>query len=139
MAKRILIVDDDADDRNFMTLALGSILDSYDFTCANNGQEAIGFLKTGIAYDLIFLDLNMPLMDGYETLEAIKKNLIYKNVPVIVISNSKSKFDIDRCKRLGASDYIIKPDNFLSLIGSLKDILVKFSILLVGHSAQLHR
>ena len=60
---------------------------------------------------LIVLDLNMPELDGRQTLKRLKSNNDFKNIPVVIVTTSSNKADIDICTRLGASLYLVKPDS----------------------------
>ena len=120
---RILIVDDDLDDQMFMRWAIKEIAPGHECTIANNGCEAIAYIRKSTKYDIIFLDLNMPLMNGFDTLQTIRRIDDYKKVPVVVVSTSKNRSDIDRCKCLGATNYIVKPGCFHEMINELKTFL----------------
>jgi CheY-like chemotaxis protein len=91
----------------------------------NNGEETLDFLyKKGEYVDapsisLMLLDLNMPKMNGFEVLEAIKKDTGLKSIPVIVLTTSNRDEDIQRAYYLGCNSYIVKPvnyDNFLKAV-----------------------
>ena len=91
----------------------------------NNGEETLDFLyKRGEYTDapsisLILLDLNMPKMNGFEVLEAIKKDAELKSIPVIVLTSSNRGLDVERAYDLGCNSYITKPvnyDNFLKAV-----------------------
>lgn len=107
MMKRntVLIVDD----QEINVEILGSMLEgTYDVCTAFNGQEALEVLdKTAV--DLVFLDLVMPVMDGFEVLENIKKDQRFRNLPVIFITSETDSFSEARGLSLGAVDYIRKP------------------------------
>ena len=105
--KTALIVDDE--DRN--TFALGSYLETFGMKIevAKNGEEAIALLKTNKPIDIILLDMMMPVMDGYETLSALKKDELLKKIPVIAVTARAMKGDREKCIEAGAWDYISKP------------------------------
>lgn len=114
--KKILIVDDDP--RNIFVLAStledfeGEILD------AENGKEALEKLKENTV-DLILMDIMMPVMDGYETIKAIRKDEKLKDIPIIALTAKSLKEDRAKCIEVGADDYISKPvdyDIFVRLI-----------------------
>ncbi len=115
--KRVLIVDDD--DRN--TYALSSYLEMLDMkiSLANNGEEAIGYLRENNAPDIMLLDMMMPVMDGYETLAAIKENKLWKTIPVIAVTAKAMKGDKEKCLEAGAWDYIAKPLNLANLVDKM--------------------
>jgi CheY-like chemotaxis protein len=119
----ILIVDDDAEDIELFTEAVEQIDESINCVEAYNGLEALKVLKrNALLPNYIFLDINMPLMNGRKCLEEIKKNPNYQDIPVIIYSTTTDKKQIDECRRLGA-DFLTKPNSFDELINSLKRIL----------------
>jgi CheY-like chemotaxis protein len=105
--KVILIVDDE--DRN--TFALSSYLEASDMktVIAKDGAEAIRILHNDDTIDIILLDMMMPVMDGYETLDALKKDESLKKIPVIAVTARAMKGDEEKCMEFGAWDYISKP------------------------------
>lgn len=115
-AKKILLADDDAEDREIIedsleTLGMGGVTQY-----AINGEEALAFLATCTADDdlpsLIILDLNMPLLNGTQTLRAIKKDNRYCKIPVYIYSTSINPIERDQCLLMGAQDYIVKPTSY---------------------------
>jgi CheY-like chemotaxis protein len=121
--QRILLVDDDQDDQLYFRDAMNEIRPSVRFDVANNGVEAL--LQVGVPPppDLIFMDLNMPVMDGYECLVELKKKPGYKDIPVVIFTTSKNVRDIERAQKLGASLFFTKPTDFEMLCSKLSDIL----------------
>lgn len=103
--KKILLAEDD----KFISLAYldGLKRAGYEVEHAKNGKEALEKAKSFLP-DLIFLDIIMPEMNGFEALEEIKKDESLKNIPVIVLSNLGQDTDIKKGKELGAIDYLIK-------------------------------
>ena len=122
-AKRILLVDDDADDQLFFRDAINEVHESLDCEIANNGLEAIKHIETPPPPDLIFLDLNMPVMNGYQCLEILKKEDRYKHIPVIIFTTSNNMQDINRAREMGAHLFFTKPTNFTTLCTKLDKIL----------------
>ena len=115
--KKILIVDDDA--RNIF--ALSSYLEATGMRThtANNGFEAIAFLKGSQAADMVLMDMMMPEMDGYESTRRIRENSKYKNLPIIAVTAKAMMGDREKCINAGASDYITRPvdaDQLISLL-----------------------
>ncbi|SKA43769.1 Response regulator receiver domain-containing protein [Chitinophaga eiseniae] len=122
--KTLLLVDDDTDDQELFKLALAELDHPVKCLTAGNGQEALDNLCTH-AYrpDLIFLDLNMPLMNGIVFLKRIKDIDHLKNIPVIIYSTSDEPREISAARSMGAVDYITKPTRFDELCRLLKVVL----------------
>jgi len=120
--KLVLIVDDE--ERN--VFALGSYLEALEMKIivATNGEEAILILKDNPKPDIILLDIMMPVMDGYETLEIIKRTDELKNIPVIAVTARAMKGDDQKCLDAGAWDYISKPINMSVLIEKMNHWMV---------------
>ncbi len=122
--KKILLVDDDADDQLFFVDAVKEVEPAIDCGVANNGLEALEQLETiPPPPSLIFLDLNMPLMNGFECLAELKKTDAYKEIPVIIFTTSNQAKDVERTIAMGAKMYLTKPADFNSLKNKLHDIL----------------
>ncbi len=121
---KILLVDDDADDQTFFLDAIEAIDKSVYCEVANNGIEAIEHLeKIPPPPSLIFLDLNMPMMSGYECLERIKSIQGFKEIPVIIFSTSNSVKDRERTQKLGATMFLTKTSNSRELRSQLSEII----------------
>ncbi len=121
---RILLVDDDEDDRLFFIEAIELINPSLQCYTAINGKIALEKLK-GDFYlpDLIFLDLNMPFMNGFDFLRQIKKEKLLSKIPVGITSTSNIIHDRELSKELGANFFLTKPNDFEVLREKLKQIL----------------
>jgi CheY-like chemotaxis protein len=121
--KNILQVDDDTDDCELFMQALEDVSTAV-YTGINNPVEALQKLtQKEIQPDVIFLDLNMPLMSGLEFLTRIKKLESIKEIPIIIFSTSKLDEMVQKAKAYGAHDYISKPNDF----NDLKKILTKYT------------
>ena len=109
----IYLIDDDSDDREIFNIALTDFDNSAACITAESGIEAIRRLQTDNNFlpDYIFLDLNMPLMSGTETLIEMKKINRINSIPVIIYTTSSYEKDIAEARRLGASHYFLKPSN----------------------------
>ena len=103
--KHILIVDDS---KTNLIMARQELKEEYEVTPVISGEQALQFLNKRIP-DLILLDINMPVMDGKETLAKIKGNPLWKDIPVIFLTSDESAETEAECLRLGAEDYIRKP------------------------------
>lgn len=123
---KILYVEDDLDDRFFLNESAISFSLPAEITYASDGIEAIDYLKKSNNKNLpslIVLDLNMPKLDGKETLEIIKEDPDYSKIPVIVLSTSENKEDKDFCKSKGVISYLIKPGHFSEYEKIIKSFL----------------
>lgn len=120
MKKICFLIDDDADDQEIFSLALTEINEEFECQVANNGLEGLQQLrKFKTLPDYIFLDLNMPKMNGKEFLKEIKKNDRLKTVPVIIYTTSSSTMDMADTKALGATAFITKPFSLTELAETL--------------------
>ena len=134
----VYLADDDADDRLLFEEALMEVSGDVKLTTAKNGEQLMGILNksTPPPPHLIFLDLNMPLKNGFECLEEIKKDKKYKNIPVVIFSTSSQKEAIDQVYNKGADYYLCKPDTFQKLKKLLHTV---FSIDHPGQTARRSR
>jgi CheY-like chemotaxis protein/signal transduction histidine kinase/HAMP domain-containing protein len=116
--KKVLIVDDDI--RNIF--ALTSLLERHGMVVshAESGMEAIDSLKKTSDVDLVLMDVMMPGMDGFETMQEIRKNRKFKSLPIIAVTAKAMKGDREKCIAAGASDYIIKPVDTELLLSVLR-------------------
>lgn len=114
--KIILLADDDLDDTEMFCEALEDVNDNIICHCAFNGNEAMKILD-GLDQnpELIFLDVNMPIMNGWDCLKLLKSSSRYKDIPVIMISTSSHKKDMDIASGLGSVCYFVKPNDFNDL------------------------
>jgi DNA-binding response OmpR family regulator len=116
-----LLIDDDLDDQEIFAVALKQV--NIDFQCqlATSGTEAIKKLSDPSlpAPDFIFLDLNMPKMNGKECLREIKTFQHLNHIPVVIYSTSSLKHDVSETKLLGACDFITKPFSMNELVAVL--------------------
>ena len=109
----ILVVDDDKEDHMILSSYFedANVLSNIMFV--DNGKLALDFLEKASDEQhlpkLIVLDLNMPIMNGTQTLLHIKQSFRYKNIPVIIFSTSENETEKRKCLSLGAIDYIVKP------------------------------
>lgn len=121
-----LLVDDDQDDQDIFEIALGEVDKGIRLQKSSNGVEALNHLRSLPESDFpskVFMDINMPHMDGKECLREIKKDGKLQQIPVIMYTTSDAENEIEHCMKLGARDFVTKPTNVLELIR----ILRKFS------------
>lgn len=133
---RILLVDDNVDEREALECFLGT--EGLDVCCASDGHEALYVLRNGPRPCLILLDLNMPGLDGRKTLEIIKSTASMRNIPVVVLTTSDDERDVSACYALGANTYIQKPvdlDGLIAAVGRLKEYWFEIAILPKGPNA----
>jgi CheY-like chemotaxis protein len=119
----ILNVDDDQEDREFFVDALKEIDPTITCLVAGRALEALRMLENlQTLPDYIFLDINMPVMDGKQCLQRIKSVPEFVSIPVIMYSTSTDTSEIRECYRLGAADFLIKPNSFEKLVNDLTSI-----------------
>jgi len=121
--KNILQIDDDYDDCDFFLEALEEV-SSAAYTAIHNPIQALEKLMSKeVQPDLIFLDINMPFMNGMEVLAEIKNKEMLKHIPVIIFSTSIPLEIKIIMQNLGAMDYYIKPNDFSTLKNLLKNLI----------------
>ena len=121
--QHILMVDDDADDQFLFVEALKQIQQSCTCEIANNGLEALEKLDTLPEPEIIFLDVNMPIMNGFDCLRSLRAHDSYKHIPVIIYTTTKDAESVNLFRNLGANAYFQKPINFSQLQFKLKKLL----------------
>lgn len=119
----ILMIDDDEDDQMLFQQALSDINKSVTFYTAINGQDALKKLETPPPPDIIFLDLNMPIMNGFECLSALKKEKRYQHIPVVIFTTANDAGTIEQSRKLGASAFFHKPVDFSHLREKLSKVI----------------
>jgi CheY-like chemotaxis protein len=120
----ILIVDNDMDDVLFFRDALAEIDPGIESIAAFNGIEALQKLEIAeIKPDFIFLDLNMPKMDGKQCLKHLKNNPLFQSIPVIIYSTNSRPEDKEEMLALGAASYLVKPNRFHLLKSEIQAVL----------------
>jgi CheY-like chemotaxis protein len=118
VGRTVLLVDDDA--RNIFTLS--SVLErrGMNVLTATTGKEAIQLLDATPEVALVLMDIMMPEMDGYQTMQAIRSNKAYRRLPIIALTAKAMKGDREKCLEAGASDYLAKPVNTEQLLSALR-------------------
>lgn len=111
MAAKVLVVDDSSQER----MSIGSMLGDYELITACDGVEALREIEKNPDLDLVILDINMPVMDGFQVLAGLKSGKFPRRIPVIVLTNCDEPDKEIRGLQLGAVDYIRKPVNMESL------------------------
>ena len=123
--KTFFIVDDDMDDQELFIEAVNEVDRSIKCLAASNCEEALDMLKTGKISlpDVIFLDLNMPRLNGKQCLAELKKESGLNHIPVIIYSTSSEKRDIEETSRLGAAYFLTKPNKFEELCRAMSYVI----------------
>ncbi|MEA2737153.1 MAG: hypothetical protein QOH05_460, partial [Acetobacteraceae bacterium] len=121
VAQKVLLVDDDA--RNIF--ALSSVLErrGMQVLTATTGREAIALLEETPGVAIVLMDIMMPEMDGYETMQVIRDNPEFRRLPIIALTAKAMKGDREKCLAAGASDYLAKPVNTEQLLSALRSWL----------------
>jgi len=121
-----MIIDDDADDKFFFKEATERMFISSVCLEANDGADAVNQLrKVEQLPDIIFLDINMPRIDGRECLKELKRESRLKSIPVIMYSTSFTDRTIAELQALGASDYLTKPTDINKLPAQIHEVIRK--------------
>jgi two-component system, response regulator len=119
---KVLIVDDDQDCRSLLCDAIGELGGEHQIIECSNGRDAVEYLfqsDNAGKPDVVFTDLEMPLMGGLEMLEMIKSHPRLKSIPVVILSGVVDKEVMERAALLGANSYTVKParvDQFMQTI-----------------------
>jgi CheY-like chemotaxis protein len=115
----VLLVDDDA--RNIFALSSALERRGMNVLTATTGREAIDTLeKSADEVSLVLMDIMMPEMDGYETINVIRKNPAFRRLPILALTAKAMKGDREKCLEAGASDYLAKPVNTEQLLAALR-------------------
>lgn len=126
----VLMADDDVDDCSLAFEAFKMAHIGNPLRCLSDGEKLIDYLRDCVAHELtspcfpalILLDLNMPRMDGRETLQVLKSNPDMRDIPVVVWTTSRSEDDVRRARAAGCDDYIVKPSSFTELVGIVRNL-----------------
>ena len=120
MTKRFLLIDDDSDDRELFSEALSLVEPAIICDQATDAEEGFQWLqKNGAEPDLIFLDINLPVTNGWQFLSRLKTESGLKHIPVIMYSTSSNERDRKIAREMGALCFITKPHAFRLLQGML--------------------
>jgi CheY-like chemotaxis protein len=118
VGKKVLVVDDDV--RNIF--ALSSVLERRGMSVltAGTGKAAIETLEYVPDVSIVLMDIMMPEMDGYETMQVIRQNASFRRLPIIALTAKAMKGDREKCLEAGASEYLAKPVNTEQLLSTLR-------------------
>jgi two-component system cell cycle response regulator DivK len=120
MSKRILVVEDQEDNRRILRDLLTSA--GYQILEAEDGARGIIVAETQRP-DLILMDIQLPLVDGYEATQRIKANPALSAIPIIVVTSYALSGDEEKARAAGCDDYITKPYSPRQLLAKIKDCL----------------
>jgi CheY-like chemotaxis protein len=118
VGRTVLLVDDDA--RNIF--ALSSVLErrGMHVLTATTGREAIALAESTPDLAIVLMDIMMPEMDGYQTIQVIRQKQDFRRLPIIALTAKAMKGDREKCLEAGASDYLAKPVNTEQLLSALR-------------------
>jgi CheY-like chemotaxis protein len=118
VGRRVLLVDDDT--RNIFALSSALERRGMSVLTATTGREAISLLEATPDLALVLMDIMMPDMDGYQTMEVIRSKEQFRRLPIIALTAKAMKGDREKCLEAGASDYLAKPVNTEQLLSALR-------------------
>jgi len=122
----IVLAEDDEDDQLFIELAFKKVNPEQPFYIASNGRDVVNYL-TSLKNDelpcLIILDLNMPVLDGWETLEEINRHKRFDKIPKVIFTTSDIPEHKEKSLRNGAVDYMVKPSNMTDIFKSIDKMI----------------
>jgi CheY-like chemotaxis protein len=126
----VLMADDDPDDQYLVKKAFEETNTPHSYTALNNGLQLMDMLlcrgtfekAVGPLPDCILLDLNMPMLDGFETLSLIKADQALRHIPVFILSTTRSDNDRAKAIQMGANGFYVKPAKFAVLKHIIADI-----------------
>ena len=121
--KTVLVVDDDI--RNIYVITRQLERQGFHVHMATNGQKAVELLEAHPETDLIFMDIMMPVMDGYSAIKQIRSLAIWQDLPIVALTANAMPEDRDKCLAVGASDYLTKPLDQDRLVATLKTWLCR--------------
>jgi CheY-like chemotaxis protein len=116
--KKVLIVDDDV--RNIFALSSALERRGMSILTAGTGREAINTIESTPDIAIVLMDIMMPEMDGYETMQVIRQNPLFRRLPIIALTAKAMKGDREKCLEAGASEYLAKPVNTEQLLSALR-------------------
>jgi DNA-binding response OmpR family regulator len=120
----LLYIDDDQDDLDLFREAVNSIHPSHQCLVALTGEEGIRLLEA-VKPDLIFLDINMPGLGGWDLVKMIRAKREFDNVPVYMLSTTRNRAELEMFTHMGASGCLVKPNSFRELCEIFKSLLME--------------
>ena len=120
---KIFLADDDAVDASLFSGALDELPSPSDFTWAEDGVMLLNFLNEFFLPDIIFLDVNLPCIDGIECLRQIRSNDEFDSIPIVMYSSYYDESNINTCYQTGANLYIVNPFTYPSILNMLTEVI----------------
>ena len=115
---KLLVVDDEF---NILELLATSLrFAGFEVVTAGNGREAIQLIESTPDLAIVLMDIMMPEMDGYETMQVIRQNPSFRRLPIVALTAKAMKGDREKCLEAGASEYLAKPVNTEQLLSTLR-------------------
>lgn len=131
---KILLIEDDDGHATLIQMNLRDAGITNPIEHVTDGQSAVEYLEDYVSENrteslLILLDLNLPVLDGYGVLEALKSNDLTRKIPVIVLTSSDNQDEIERCYELGCNVYLRKPVDYMHFVHAVKQLGLFISII----------
>ncbi|MCX5686659.1 MAG: response regulator [Candidatus Omnitrophica bacterium] len=118
-SRKILVVDDEEDFLSLIKIALEER--GFEVVTSTNAIDA-GIVMSSTLPAVILMDIKMPGINGFQACEAIKKNPVTKDLPIIVLSALSDESDIKKAQHIGVADYFVKPVNIEKLISKIREL-----------------
>ena len=122
----VVIAEDDPEDQEFMGLAINKLQRQVKYRFTDNGMSLLtylGSLKKEEMPCLIVIDLNMPFLNGFQTLDELGKKPEFKTIPKVIFTTSASEEDRQLCLAKGASDFVVKPEKLSEIVKKMQQML----------------
>ena len=121
----VFLVDDDYEDHEIFKMAFAKVKSDFNLITAENGIEALDKIKEDPEFkpDIIFLDVNMPRMNGKECIREMRKISHVENIPIILYSTHDGQKEINEAKEAGATDFMTKPASISEFTKALQGIV----------------
>ena len=122
---KVFLIDDDFDDQEFFSIAVKKLDEKNECIFAADGERGVELMRSDENFnpDYVFIDFNMPKMNGLECLGEIKRMDRFRNTPVYIYSTTDNPTTMDDSKKMGATGYIVKPSGLQVLVEILKVII----------------
>lgn len=126
---KVFLIEDDAIEVMKLKRAIKKLQLAHELIEAKNGEEALSLLRDNdILPDIIFLDLNMPKINGIEFLKIIKEDDVLKYIPTVILTTSNNRKDVLTCYQIGIAGYIIKPLKYEHYVNKIAAALEYWSM-----------